>query len=214
VYTLGPGTRVGLWFQGCARRCPGCIAPETWDFAPEKAVPLEDVAERIRAFFEQSPRRPDGLTISGGEPFDQPEALMGLLRRLRPGGAGDANAPEVDDILIYSGYRLEVLLKSRPEFFAGTRSAVLSDSPESPLFAALVDGPFEEGNVTDSVWKGSDNQSLTILKKEFFPRYGEWARRTARSLQRVKASHPGGGGDTWFLLGIPRQEDVPRLKKI
>ncbi|MDR1979101.1 MAG: radical SAM protein [Synergistaceae bacterium] len=192
VYALGPGRRVGLWLQGCARRCPGCVAPETWSFAPDTSVPLEDVARRILSFFQRSSQRPDGLTISGGEPFDQPEALLELLRRLNLEGA--------NDILIYSGYRIEVLLERHPEFFANP-----------PLLAALVDGPFEEGNVTDSVWKGSDNQGLTIWKREFFPRYEEWKRRSARNLQRVKASRPK-GGSAWFLLGIPRQGDVPRLK--
>ena len=28
---LGPGTRMVIWFQGCRRRCPGCMSPETWD---------------------------------------------------------------------------------------------------------------------------------------------------------------------------------------
>jgi anaerobic ribonucleoside-triphosphate reductase activating protein len=189
VYTLGPGTRVGLWLQGCTRRCPGCAAPETWDFLPEKAVPLEDLVRRIGAFFA-GPAGPDGLTISGGEPFDQPGALKELLQRL-----GTQDAPKVEDVLIYSGYRVETLLERHPEFFA-----------DPPLTAALVDGSFEKGNVTDVAWKGSENQGLTIWKKEFSQRYQEWAKRPTRRLQRVK------DGGTWFLLGIPRQEDVPRLK--
>jgi anaerobic ribonucleoside-triphosphate reductase activating protein len=187
VYTLGPGTRVGLWLQGCTRHCPGCAAPETWDFPPEKAVPLEDLVQRILSF-SCGPRRPDGLTISGGEPFDQPEALGELLRRLRGQAA-------VSDVLVYTGYRSDVLLERHPEFFA-----------DPPLVAALVDGAFEKGNVTDSAWKGSENQNLTIWKKEFSPRYEEWAKRAARGLQKVRS------GDTWLLLGIPRQEDVARLK--
>jgi anaerobic ribonucleoside-triphosphate reductase activating protein len=169
-------------------------------------VPLEDVVRRIRSFF-RGPARPDGLTISGGEPFDQPEALRELLQRLR---SREANAADidvnidvnigvnVDDVLIYSGYPIETLLERHPEFFAGP-----------PLVAALVDGAFEKGNVTDSTWKGSENQGLTVWKKEFFPRYDQWAKRTARRLQRVKDDAKGGA---WFLLGIPRQEDVPRLK--
>jgi anaerobic ribonucleoside-triphosphate reductase activating protein len=132
------------------------------------------------------------LTISGGEPFDQPEALKELLRGLE---TRKANAPELGDVLIYSGYRAEVLLERHPEFFS-----------DPPLAAALVDGAFERGNLTGSAWKGSENQELTIWKKEFSSRYEEWAKRTARSLQRVK------NGNTWILLGIPRQEDVARLK--
>jgi anaerobic ribonucleoside-triphosphate reductase activating protein len=155
-------------------------------------VPLEDVARRILSFFEGPLRQPDGLTVSGGEPFDQSEALSELLRKLR---TPRANAPEIDDVLIYTGYRVDVLLERHPEFFA-----------DPPLMAALVDGAFERENVTDSPWKGSENQRLTIWRKEFFPRYEAWTKKTTRSLQRVKS------GDTWFLLGIPRQADVARLK--
>jgi anaerobic ribonucleoside-triphosphate reductase activating protein len=183
VYTLGPGTRVGLWFQGCRRRCPGCITPESWDFAPEKAIPLAEAVRRLRAFFEPSPR-PDGLTISGGEPFDQPEALLGLLGSVRDLG--------VEDVLIYSGHRVQALSARYPQL------------PE--LAAALVDGPFEEGNLTDSVWKGSDNQSLTLWKEKFAPRYHAWTSGKKRRLQWVKSANGG------LLVGIPRQEDVPRLK--
>jgi anaerobic ribonucleoside-triphosphate reductase activating protein len=154
-------------------------------------VPLEDLVRRIEAFFT-GPPGPDGLTISGGEPFDQPEALEKILRKLR---GQDANAPKVEDVLIYSGYRAETLMERHPEIFA-----------DPPLAAALVDGPFEKGNATDSTWKGSENQGLTILRKEFTQRYQEWAGRTTRRLQRVKNGH------TWFFLGIPRQEDVSRLK--
>ncbi|WP_461325238.1 4Fe-4S cluster-binding domain-containing protein [Bradyrhizobium diazoefficiens] len=30
VTTLGPGRRLGIWFQGCSIRCPGCISMDTW----------------------------------------------------------------------------------------------------------------------------------------------------------------------------------------
>ncbi|HAU1321526.1 TPA: radical SAM protein, partial [Legionella pneumophila] len=31
VTTLGPGHRIGIWFQGCSIRCPGCISTDTWN---------------------------------------------------------------------------------------------------------------------------------------------------------------------------------------
>jgi anaerobic ribonucleoside-triphosphate reductase activating protein len=185
VYSLGPGARVGLWLSGCTLRCRGCVTTDFWDFAPHSARPPRAVQSGIRALFGGA-RRPDGLTISGGEPFDQPDALIELLRRLRGSG--------VDDILIYSGYRVEVLLERHPEL------------PE--LVSALVDGPFEMENPTDSVWKGSDNQRLTLWGEKFSSRYEAWTSEKRRRLQRVRR------GDGWILVGIPRQEDVERLKSI
>jgi anaerobic ribonucleoside-triphosphate reductase activating protein len=183
VRTLGPGRRAGIWFQGCARHCAGCVTPESWSFDRRRATPLNEVIELLSGFFERSPR-PDGLTISGGEPFDQADALFYILRGARKLG--------VDDILIYSGYSASGLAERHPEL--------------PKLAAALVDGPFEMGNITDSVWKGSDNQSLTVWNDAFRARYEEWAGGKERRLQRVKKS------GRIFLLGIPRQEDVVRLK--
>ncbi len=185
VRALGPGTRVGLWCRGCSIRCPGCITPEAWEFRPEDAVPAETLAERIVALFPGADDR--RLTVSGGEPFDQAEALLALLALL--------NGEGVRDILIYSGYRRQDLL---------TRFPGLPD-----LAAALADGPFETGNATGDAWKGSDNQALHVFRPEFEPRYREWARTPERKLQLVKSV-----GGRKYLIGIPRQEDAERLKRL
>lgn len=189
VRTLGPGTRAGLWCQGCGIRCPGCITPETWEFLPENAVPVETLAERIENLFPHSAMAGEDrrLTISGGEPFDQAEALLALLNLLNERG--------IRDILIYSGYRLENLRARCP------------DLPD--LAAALVDGPFERGRPTGATWKGSDNQRLHIFRPEFEARYREWEQAANWKLQLVTA----GGGEK-YLIGIPKQEDAKRLKKL
>ena len=184
LYTLGPGTRVGIWFQGCTLHCGGCVTPESWSFDPERSMPLDRAVEKIRLFSRMRPY-PDGLTISGGEPFDQPEALLELLRKTRVLG--------MRDDLIYSGYSAEFLLERYPEL-AG-------------LASALVDGRFELGSTTDSIWKGSENQRLTLFDDDLSPRYEAWTQGQKRKLQLV-----GGGGRRKLLIGIPRQEDVPRLK--
>ena len=80
VHALGPGRRVALWTQGCRRRCRGCISPELRPPGREE-VPEPLLASIIR----ETADREDcgGLTVSGGDPFDQPEALLRLLRLLR-----------------------------------------------------------------------------------------------------------------------------------
>ena len=177
---------MGLWLQGCKRRCKGCIAPETWDFLPEREVTIDYVVDRLKTYLPKA----DGLTVSGGEPFDQPVALLELLRRVKTLG--------VEDVLIYSGYKVLEIQERHTEFF----------SESEKLIAALVDGSFEEENTTDSTWRGSGNQTLSILKREFAARYDEWTRGGARKLQWVKDK------DRRFLVGIPRQEDVLRLKNL
>ena len=78
VTTLGPGRRIGIWFQGCSIHCPGCISMDTW--APSRGITTID--EVVSAIAQWIPTA-DGITISGGEPFDQPIALLELLRGLR-----------------------------------------------------------------------------------------------------------------------------------
>ena len=183
VRTLGPGTRIGIWFQGCRRRCPGCVTPESWNFAPEDAVSLDEVLGYLKKYTQEM----DGLTVSGGEPFDQPEALLELLRRVKSMGMAD--------VLVYSGFRADELTERHPEFWA------------EGLIDALVDGPFELGNPTDSTWKGSENQTFTLWNESLAPRYALWTRETARRLQWVRDLKTGARR----LVGIPRQEDAPRL---
>ena len=101
VTTLGPGRRVGIWFQGCSIRCPGCVSVDTWA-AGQGGTTVSAVLAAVSPWLVTA----DGVTISGGEPFDQVDALLALLRGLRSAGA--------EDILVYSGYfhfvRLPVIL--------------------------------------------------------------------------------------------------------
>ena len=74
----GPGTRYTLWLQGCERRCDGCANAEFQPRLGGKLRAVAAVAEEILA----APRI-DGVTISGGEPFDQADAVFKLIRRIR-----------------------------------------------------------------------------------------------------------------------------------
>src|SRR3546814_2879749 len=78
VPALGPGRRIGLWLHGCSIRFPGFISVDTWAHDAGH-VPLSDVTERIAALAGEA----DGLTVSGGEPFDQPDALAAILAAWR-----------------------------------------------------------------------------------------------------------------------------------
>lgn len=66
VTTLGPGKRIGVWFQGCGIQCPGCISKDTWARKPANTT----VSEVLEICSEHR-RDADGLTITGGEPLEQ-----------------------------------------------------------------------------------------------------------------------------------------------
>ncbi len=70
----GPGRRTCLWLQGCSRHCEGCFSPHTWDSTPHLLLSPADV---IRQALDEGV---EGLTLLGGEPFEQAEPLAELLR--------------------------------------------------------------------------------------------------------------------------------------
>ena len=90
----GPGVRSVIWFQGCSLRCRGCFNPET--HAPNRGyrARVDDLVGEIAARRDTI----SGLTVSGGEPFQQPASLHRLLH-------GIAAASDLS-ILVFSGYRL------------------------------------------------------------------------------------------------------------
>ena len=89
----GPGLRAVLWFQGCSLGCPGCFNPGTHD--PNHG-PVTDTAA-IAATLANRANAIEGVSISGGEPFQQPDALLDLLTRIE--GLGLSR-------LVFSGYTL------------------------------------------------------------------------------------------------------------
>src|SRR5688500_13937382 len=98
----GPGQRAVLWVAGCLRRCPGCMKPDLFDFKAGETVSIDTIEEAIF----QVPDL-DGVTFSGGEPFEQATPLAELARRLRGRGM---------TVLVYSGYRLDALC-AQPDRF-------------------------------------------------------------------------------------------------
>jgi anaerobic ribonucleoside-triphosphate reductase activating protein len=179
VLALGPGRRVGVWLRGCSIHCEGCISEELWSFDPACARGVDDVAREVRGFFGRD-APPVGVTVSGGEPFDQWEATRGMLERFASFG--------IRDVLVYTGYDISAL--------AGLREKI------APLAAAVVDSPFKLGEDTEVAWKGSENQTLSIFRPEFEGVYGEWARSAKGALQ-VAVS-----GNRVVSIGIPRQSDA------
>ena len=175
VVTLGPGRRLGIWLQGCSVHCKGCIAPENQPFDEAFAVPLDAFIKEITPVLNEA----TGITISGGEPLDQANVLIDFLTEINQRG--------IDDILLYSGY---------------TKDKILSEYPQiSGLIAALIDGQFIEGAATEAVWKGSENQTLTIFNEKYRENYETWSKFTKRDFQLIK-NETG-----YYILGIPNQND-------
>lgn len=78
----GPGERFVVWTQGCSLGCDGCFNPETHAVSgPGRAV--ADVVSEVL-----STPGIEGVTVTGGEPLEQPEALAGFAREVARAGLG------------------------------------------------------------------------------------------------------------------------------
>jgi len=91
----GPGIRTVLFVQGCEARCDGCHNPSTWSAHAGTSIDTGDLIEELR---RRALNRK--LTISGGEPLLQPEAVLELVRGLQD-----------FDIALYTGFDLESVPK-------------------------------------------------------------------------------------------------------
>ena len=152
VRVLGPGNRIGIWVCGCHRGCPGCSNPELWYERPEYEISIDQLMELIKTVKKINDI--DGFTITGGEPMNQAGDLSVLVDRL---------SEISDDILVYSGYRLDEL-KNR----GSDTQAVLEK------IAVLIDGEYIEEKNNDSRLRGSSNQEIHILNPEFAAKYQEY----------------------------------------
>jgi anaerobic ribonucleoside-triphosphate reductase activating protein len=91
----GPGVRAALWVQGCSLGCPGCFNPETHGFASGEVVGVGELFARIAALGDAI----EGITVSGGEPLQQREALAALLGRVK----GETGL----SVLVFTGFTWE-----------------------------------------------------------------------------------------------------------
>jgi len=136
----GPGFRFTVFTQGCFHNCPGCHNPETHDPNGGRAVTVESLLDAMR-------KNPvlDGLTLSGGEPFEQVDACVSLAMGARAMGL---------NVWAYSGYTFEELLAD-PE---KRRLLEVCD--------VVVDGPFLLSERTlEKRFRGSRNQRIIDVRK-------------------------------------------------
>ena len=140
----GPGTRNVVWFQGCTLNCPDCFNPLTHDPHGGKWMSVDAICDQLTA-----PDLPcDGITVSGGEPFQQPDALFALLSAVR----ARSDLP----ILVFSGYT-EQALYGDPK-----RAACLK------MIDALLCGPYcREFPPDHRRFLSSSNQKLVLLTDRY-----------------------------------------------
>lgn len=187
VTALGPGTRLGVWVQGCPLACKGCMALDTW--APDGGVAV-DVDELVERWRDAVVRGATGLTVSGGEPLAQPEALLAFLEaaRLVPAGPGGEY-----DFLVFTGYEPDELDREQ-------RSAAACAD-------VLVTGRYEAAQPTELIWRGSANQRMVPQSELGRRRYATIVEyRPADPAVQVRVDETGA-----WIVGVPRRGTLPGI---
>ncbi len=134
----GPGRRSVIQTVGCSIRCENCLVPQTWTVQNGKRAPISAIVGDVLAHREDH----DGVTILGGEPFDQPESVAELVSRFKNHGI---------HTVVYSGFTIEQLIQRKlPAIdYILTHIDLLIDGP---FISEMRDGAGE--------YRGSRNQHL------------------------------------------------------
>jgi anaerobic ribonucleoside-triphosphate reductase activating protein len=165
--------RAVVWVQGCRRRCPGCGNAAFQPFGGGEQVSVDEAWRKIEAA-----RPVDGVTFSGGEPFEQAAALAELARR--------AHAAALT-VVVYTGYTLEELRQAQGRGKRGTakqgkegKSRIDCGAEGGPdwrwgvrqLLAEtdlLIDGPYVSELACAEPLRASSNQRLHFLTGRILP---------------------------------------------
>lgn len=134
----GPGDRFVIWTQGCRKMCKNCYNPETWSHYRNNLIDIDLLVEEIKN------SSTTGVTISGGDPFEQPEELFYLLREIKQLDLSDG-------VIVFSGYTIDEI-RVREEL---RKSLDYID--------VLIDGLYiDEKRITNGL-AGSSNQEFHFL---------------------------------------------------
>lgn len=155
----GEGIRTVIWTQGCSHNCKGCHNLETHDFHAGYEIKVEEILKKLSHVKNQ-----DGITLSGGDPFFQPEPCAEIAQYAKKHHM---------NIWCYTGFTFEellVLTKTKP---------MIKKLLE--MIDVLIDGKFEEEKKSLNLYfRGSTNQrildvvqSLALAKPVEIEKYKE-----------------------------------------
>lgn len=136
--------RFAVWTQGCSIRCEGCVNPHLFHQRPNRLVSVDELVGHVVAARAKDPRL-EGVSLLGGEPFEQDVPLAVFAREVR---ALDLT------VMVYTGHQLEDLQARR--------------SPLLEHTDVLVDGPYVAAQrTTKRRFIGSTNQRLFFLSDAY-----------------------------------------------
>lgn len=141
----GIGLRNTLYVCGCPHNCEGCHNKALQHYNYGNKVSFFEIANLLR-------QNDNDITISGGEPFEQPAKLSEMIELIKKLDK-NAGIPK-RNIWIYSGYTFEQMV------FNPIKKKLLEHCD------VLVDGKFEtDKRSLDLKFRGSSNQRIIDIQK-------------------------------------------------
>jgi len=180
ISNLGPGKRYGIWVQGCSFACEGCLVEDSWKIDVGKSKNITELCNEILMTKDI-----EGLTISGGEPFEQIDALYTLIKEIK-------SSQNKLSIVIFTGFTLKEL-KKRDNY------KILYIIQQTDI---LVDGKYIKELYRVDPWRGSTNQIIHFLTR----RYSIQDYKEAYTKHTLEYYIKDGQGK-YFTSGIPIKKD-------
>jgi anaerobic ribonucleoside-triphosphate reductase activating protein len=134
----GPGDRFVIWTQGCRKGCKNCYNPETWSHYKNNLILVDEIFEDLKN------SSATGVTISGGDPFEQPEELFYLLTKIKQLDLSDG-------VIVFTGFTIDEI-RVREEL-----------NKSLDYIDVLIDGLYIEEKRISSGLAGSSNQEFYFL---------------------------------------------------
>jgi len=186
--TLGPFLRFALWVQGCPRKCPGCMTPESRPFDRGTIMNIDDLAAQVLS-------TPDieGITISGGEPFMQAKALLCMIEQVKK--------KQDMGVIIYTGYTLEELKQKSGSEDGRDIQNLLG------LTDLLIDGPYIRELDDGLSLRGSSNQVVHCLTGRYADTADQYYGKPGRNVELHLLENEV------FMAGIPGKDALQQWKK-
>jgi len=159
TYTLGPSKRFAIWVQGCCFSCPGCVSPELQERKDALLSVPEGLANKVLGLSGL-----EGITISGGEPMLQADALSAFVKRIR--------LKSSLTVICFTGFTLQELKKKENSAIERLLGQI----------DVLIAGPYIETLNDNKGLRGSSNQEIHFLSGV----YGDFADRFTSGKRHIE----------------------------
>ena len=143
----GPGKRTVIWVQGCTINCKGCFNQNFLPHTQKYLVSPEELAKTILRLTQK--HNCEGITLTGGEPFQQAEALNIFCDLIKSNGLS---------IVSFTGYNYSKLKRDENKNIQKLMEKI----------DILIAGPYRNNNSDQiRVWNANKDKDIIYLTEKY-----------------------------------------------